>query len=552
MRTPLFRRLPSAASDHHEKSKRPKTWPILALMMASVMLLVACGGDASDSGDASSDLDGASAEESVAATVVQAAGAEPAQSPDVRANNNANVVAADSAAQVDSGAADAAEGDEAAEPEEAAEPPADGDASGGAIATGLTAADLSRDIVFTARIEVDVEDVVAAGEEAVAAVAGVGGFVFGQQTLGGSEPSSEFVFKVLPEDFDDALDVLGGIGELRNQSVSADDVTERVVDIQSRISVAELGVQRLRTALEATTNLEDFATFEDRLIERETELELLRGQLRTLQDQVELATITLVLTQDRVVNNIELNVSLYEELDLGLSCPGQQSLSVEAGLPMTVCFELINTGDQTLENLTLIDTGLGIDENTQLLSVFGKLSEPLLPGQSIILAHELTPERDLRLRARAGGQPTAMEGEEPAGPPVSTTRNLVVDVRPSQADPGFSDGFEAGSGVLVAIWTVTKVVAGFVVPLLILLPFLIAAGWALRKFRSRPGRRVKKTRTAYIPPPANPVPQPATVGSPPPPASSSQPVAGPTGDGSPPASATDLPEPPAPPPAAEG
>ncbi len=390
-----------------------------------------------------------------------------------------------------------------------------------ATPTGLTPADLGRDIIFTAEVEVDVDDVASAGEEAVAAIDRLGGFVFGQESIGGAEPSSIFTFKVRPADFGRALETLAGIGDLRNQSVSADDVTERVVDIESRIQVAELGVERLRAALEATVSLDDFAEVERLLIDRETELELLRGQLRSVQDQIDLATITLILSQDRVQNNLELVVSVYEEHDDGLACPGQQDLSVEAKTDLTVCFELVNTGDQTLGELTLTDTGLGIDAETALISVFGGLDDSLAPGQSLIVAFETSPERDLRLRTRAGGQPVAVEGGEPAGPPVSTVRNLDLRVRPGDDAPGFSDGFGAGRDLLAGLWSIARVVVGFLVPLLVLLPFFAAFGWLAAQWRKRSAVRRAHKRAAKAPmappppsfvPPSPPTP-PADVGA---------------------------------------
>jgi hypothetical protein len=195
-------------------------------------------------------------------------------------------------------------------------------------------------------------------------------------------------------------------------------------------------------------------------------------------------------------------VTFYEEHNTGISCPGQSDFSVDAESALTVCFELINTGDQTLADLTLTDTGLGIDTDTDLIEVFGTLADPLQPGQSIVLAFEVSPERDLRLRTRAGGQPTAIEGGDPAGPPVSTIRNHDVGVRPGDEAPGFGDGFDSGKRVLAAVWSVARVVTGFAVPLLALAPFALAALWFLSLLR----RRRAAGNEDRLPPPPPPAP----------------------------------------------
>ncbi len=165
----------------------------------------------------------------------------------------------------------------------------------------------------------------------------------------------------------------------------------------------------------------------------------MRGQLRTLEDRVDLATITLLLTQDRVDNAIELRISTYDGHDGGASCPGQDQNSIEAGTKITVCFDVINQGDQTLTAVTLTDTVLGIDAETELIEVFGSLDE-LAPGQSALVATEIEPERDLRLRTRVTAIPTDGVSAEQAGPSVSTQVGYEIRTFEPDRPPGFGDG----------------------------------------------------------------------------------------------------------------
>ena len=115
--------------------------------------------------------------------------------------------------------------------------------------TALTPADFGRDIVYRATITVEVDDVAAASQEAVAIVQGLGGIVFAQTTRTEPQPVAEMTFKVRPGDFASALERLAGVGELVDQSISADDVTARIVDLESRITTAEVSVVRLRKLL---------------------------------------------------------------------------------------------------------------------------------------------------------------------------------------------------------------------------------------------------------------------------------------------------------------
>jgi hypothetical protein len=379
--------------------------------------------------------------------------------------------------------------------------------SGGAVATP-TAADLGRKLIFTAEMTVGVDDVAAASAEAGRIVQEVGGFLFGQQTEGGSTPVSILTFKVLPDDFNRTLERLGSVGELRNQSVTTDDVTERVVDLESRIEVAELGVARLRTALETTTNLEDYAEVERLLLSRESELEVMRGQLRTLQDRIDLATITVVLTQDRVANAVVARLSAYEGHDGGRACSAGEGLRVEEGTPVTLCFEILNDGDQTLSDIELTESVLEIDASTELLPVFGDF-EQLAPGQSVQVAYEFEADRPVRLRTRVTAVPTDGASPEPVGPSVTTQTQFVIDTFPSEDGPGFSDGFNAGVSILRGLWTAVVLTVSFLLPLLVLAPLVWLAWRALQAVRRR--RPKASPPPAPGPPPPPPAPGPAAT-----------------------------------------
>ncbi len=149
--------------------------------------------------------------------------------------------------------------------------------SGGVEPVVFQTSGFGRDIIFTADLTVAVPDVTSAGEKATREIQTLGGFLFGQRTTGEPTPMSVLTFKVSPDDFQEALDRLGSIGDLRTQNVSADDVTERIVDVQSRINTAEASVERLRALLEGAVDIKTIIELENELLERETQLETTRG-----------------------------------------------------------------------------------------------------------------------------------------------------------------------------------------------------------------------------------------------------------------------------------
>ncbi|MDX1448555.1 MAG: DUF4349 domain-containing protein [Acidimicrobiia bacterium] len=361
--------------------------------------------------------------------------------------------------------------------------PADEDTLGsGGVAPPLvqTAVDLGRDIIFTATMTVAVDDVAAASMEATRQIQSLGGFLFGQQTTGSPEARSTLIFKVFPEDFQEALDRLGSIGDLRDQNVSADDVTERVVDIRSRITTAEASVERLRGFLAEATDIDTIADLENQLLQRETQLETLRGQLRTLEDAISLATITVTITENAVRPAVRVDVTAYSGTeDDGLSCPGSPSLTVDQGTDVTVCFEIVNVGDTDLTEFTLRDPVIDVDEE-DLIPVFGDMDQTLEPGESIVMAAHITADRSWRTQTNVTALPVDEDGNVRQGRSVANTATISISAVDPGGVPGFGEGLETSLELLVTLGQVLVYLVATVIPF-IWVP--LGIWWWLRRSR---------------------------------------------------------------------
>ncbi len=366
-------------------------------------------------------------------------------------------------------------------------------AADGTLARVATAAqDLGRSIIFTADMVVAVTDVDDATSEAIRLIESRGGVLFGQQTVGSPEPTSTLTFRVAPADFQDALAALGTLGEVRSQNVSADDVTGLVVDLESRISTAEVSVERLRALIDEAQDLKTITDLETQLLERETLLETLRGQLRTVRDRVDLATITATFTEALARPAIDLQVTAYPgHDDQGASCPGDLELTVEENTPATICFQITNVGDTPLTNFEVRDPVLDL-EMGDLVVVFGDPQETLEPGQFIFLAAEISPERTVRTQSRATATPVNQEGQALEGRDVSSTTAALVQAVDPGGLPGFNDGLGASWDALLTIRDFIVLLVGLLIPFL----WIPVAIWLLLRWR-------KSQRT----PPA--VPEPA-------------------------------------------
>lgn len=166
----------------------------------------------------------------------------------------------------------------------------DGSHAGGGVE--LAAATEGRQIVSTAEVELIAADADAVAREAADLATEVGGFLSGQETSRVGGTRTTLVLRVPAEEFGTVLDGLAGLADLTAQRVETDEVTEQVVDLESRITTAEASVVRLRALLDRSGTVAEVAQVEAELLARETTLETLRGQLRTIRQQVALATIS--------------------------------------------------------------------------------------------------------------------------------------------------------------------------------------------------------------------------------------------------------------------
>ena len=364
---------------------------------------------------------------------------------------------------------------------------------GDGLAVGeISPISIGRQIIFTAEIEIRVEDVLAATTTANEAIAEVGGFLYGQTTVAGSRPRTVLTYKVYPEDFDRAMRALEGLGEVEHQSIRTDDVTERVVDLESRITTAELSVERVRTLISNAADVKGIVELEQQLLERETLLEQLKGRLRTLQNQVSLATITVIITIQRPeIPEADIDMVAWLGEDETDACPGFSHLTMEANDEAVLCIEVRNTGDDVLTDVDIdVPTfRLRIDD---LIVRSGNLSE-VEPGGSVVAVAEIKAEDGFvhRINTSWGRDVEVVATAVPAASLLPHNEEAELEVRDyvyleaSVEDPlpGFSDSFSSGWSKLTTLGSVLLIILGTVLPFL---PFVALAAWViLRRFRRR-------------------------------------------------------------------
>lgn len=111
--------------------------------------------------------------------------------------------------------------------------------------------------------------------------------------------SSESLTMMVPTNRADGfLDQLSKLGEVTNRQVSVVDVTSNYVDLQIRIDNLDKTRHRLQQLLTQSTKVEDVLAVEKELARVTTELERLKGKMRTMNRDTTYATISLSVEEE--------------------------------------------------------------------------------------------------------------------------------------------------------------------------------------------------------------------------------------------------------------
>ena len=132
---------------------------------------------------------------------------------------------------------------------------------------------------------------------------------------------------------------------------------------------------------------------------------------------------------------ISIDKTVYAGHDAGGSCPGAESVTVNAGDDLTFCFQVTNTGDTHLANVTIGDPILGISQD-QMTVASGSLSL-MAPGDVTFLYYETTAgELAFVNTATTPGTPATPEGTEiPSVQPPTDDDDASVDIEDETVVP---------------------------------------------------------------------------------------------------------------------
>lgn len=156
---------------------------------------------------------------------------------------------------------------------------------------------LDRKIVMTATLTMEAEEVLRRYEDIGNLAASYGGFIASSSLGNDSEQQSASLTIRIPADrYQNALIDLRKMGDVKGEQSSAGDVTEEYTDLQSRLRNLRATETQLLELMNRAATIDEILTVTDRLNINRGEIEQVQGRINLLDNQADLATITVHLS----------------------------------------------------------------------------------------------------------------------------------------------------------------------------------------------------------------------------------------------------------------
>ena len=172
----------------------------------------------------------------------------------------------------------------------------------------LTDVPTERAVIATAEMTLRSENVSVTVDAIELIAASAGGFVAGRDISSNPDDPkgtrAVLVIRVPTAKLDSVIDRAAAEGDVVRITADEQDVTETVVDVDSRVESARASVVRIRALLSQATTIGEVVRIESELSRREADLESLLAQQRSLADQTALATLSVTVLSPEAVEPV--------------------------------------------------------------------------------------------------------------------------------------------------------------------------------------------------------------------------------------------------------
>lgn len=164
-------------------------------------------------------------------------------------------------------------------------------------ATNLTKLTPNRNIIYTSTLTVRVTDVTVAAALATGDVTSAGGYIASEQQIQATGPGNagevDLTLKIPAAAYSQTLSELAKLGKHLVFNQQAQDVTQQVADVSSRVASAQAAIRQLRELLSRAGDVGQLLSVQDEINSQESELESLIAQQQALAHETTYGTVNL-------------------------------------------------------------------------------------------------------------------------------------------------------------------------------------------------------------------------------------------------------------------
>lgn len=161
-----------------------------------------------------------------------------------------------------------------------------------------------RQLIRRGYLGVAVEDLAPAQARLERAIAATGAMVSRAEFKEAAR--AEYVLRVPPDQLEPLMDSVATLGEVDSRTVSAEDVTEAVVDAEARLAALRASRDRLTQLLERAGSVQDVISVERELARVQAEIESLDARLQAMKGQVAMSELSVHLRRKPVLGPLGL------------------------------------------------------------------------------------------------------------------------------------------------------------------------------------------------------------------------------------------------------
>jgi len=170
-----------------------------------------------------------------------------------------------------------------------------------------------------------------------------GGFVLSTDVGGDDARSGTLVIRVPSTRFEQVLSEVEDLGELAGESISGQDVSQEFIDLEARARNLRAQEAVLLRLMDRAVSIADTIRVQGELQGVQLEIERIRGQLRYLEDQTSLGTLTVSLQEKGAapVRAGTIDRALEQALGAALGVVAAVIVGAGAVLPVAVLIAVV-------------------------------------------------------------------------------------------------------------------------------------------------------------------------------------------------------------------